>query len=90
MMIDLKLNTEDRKFAAELLSRVGSGATVIVIPHDIEHPTVVAVKGEGRASIQKFDSIALREAISQAERRRLDNEFKRTTEKLKAVVLPEE
>jgi len=71
-----------------LLEDIFLHSTVIIIPHDINQDPVV-VDG-GMANQRKFDSIHLREAISEAERRRLDNEFKRTTERLKAAVLPEE
>jgi len=71
---------------AKLLSKDGN--TVLVIPHDINTDTVIAVDGE--VTSQKFNQIQLRGVIGDAERRRLDMEFERVSKRLKTTILPEE
>lgn len=74
---------------ARKISGMDDGATVIVIPHDINADVIIAIAGKAEQS--KFNQIGIREAVYQAERVRLDKECERTSRKLKAVkILPEE
>jgi len=78
-----------RWYLQQLKHEVEAGRTVIIIPHDIDADTAVII--DGKAETNKFNGHNLREAIHHAERKRLDGEFKKTTERLKVKEnLPEE